>query len=255
MDVSTGISRLKQSLVQQSRRLPDLFVPPTCLTCDSYVAKQGGCCARCWPQLRFISKPYCPILGSPMPVDMGEGIVSAEAIANPPPFSRLRAVLMYDRLARQLISSLKYGDRTDLARWLAEWMVVAAGELLDDADIVVPIPLHFRRLISRRFNQSAELARYIASSNDLPFKPQALVRMKHTRQQVGLTHSQRERNLAGAFLVPEDRKIDITGRRVLLIDDVYTTGSTAKAATRALLRGGADHVDVLVFAKVETDVE
>jgi len=208
----------------------------------------------CWQKLRFISKPFCPVLGAPLPVDMGEGILSAEAIADPPPFARLRAVLLYDKLARQLVSSLKYGDRTDLARWLAGWMAAAGRELIKDVDLVAPVPLHPRRILSRRFNQSAELARSIAKQANLPYKPGVLVRKKHTRKQVGLSQAQRERNLSGAFIAPEERKIDLVRKRVLLIDDVYTTGSTAKAATRALLRGGADQVDVLVFAKVETSL-
>ncbi len=255
MDVSIAISSIREKLNKQSHLLPDLVVPPTCITCDAYVARQGGCCASCWQQIRFVSKPYCPVMGSPHSVDMGEAMMCAEAIADPPPFERLRAVVLYDKLARQLISSLKYGDRTDLAPWLAQWMVAAGNELIQDADVVVPVPLHQKRMLARRFNQSAELARALAKLSDLSFSPRTLVRKKHTLQQVGLSQSQRERNLSGAFIVPEERKVDVTGRRILLIDDVYTTGATAKAATRSLLRGGASHVDVLVFAKVETNID
>ncbi|MDJ0613006.1 MAG: ComF family protein [Rhizobiaceae bacterium] len=254
MDVSTAISSIGQKLARHSRLLADIVVPPTCLTCDAFVSEQGGCCATCWQQLRFVSKPFCPVLGTPHSVDLGENIHCAEALADPPPFTRLRSVVLYDKLARQLISSLKYGDRTDLGPWLAEWMRAAGNELIEDADLIVPVPLHNKRLLARRFNQSAELARPLAKLSDVPFKPKALVRKKHTQRQVGLTQSQRERNLSGAFIVPEEKKIEVAGKTVLLVDDVYTTGATAKAATRALLRSGADHVDVLVFAKVETEL-
>lgn len=193
-------------------------------------------------------------MGKPHQIDMGESMLCAEAIADPPPFERLRAVVLYDRLARRLVSSLKYGDRTDLGPWLANWMFAAGRDVINDADLIVPVPLHRRRLFSRRFNQSAELGRHLSKLSGVAFMPSVLIRKKNTVQQVGLTQSQRDRNLSGAFIASEGRKIDLKGRRVLLVDDVYTTGATAKAATRALLRGGASHVDVLVFAKVETDL-
>jgi ComF family protein len=191
-------------------------------------------------------------MGSPFSVSMGEGFLSAEAIADPPPFDRLRAVMLYDDLARQLVSRMKYSDRSDLARWMGLWMVRAGHDLLKDVDVIVPVPLHPSRLRQRRYNQAAELSRSIARKAKVDFKAMALQRKRSTRQQVGLTEKERDRNVSGAFIVPERQKIEIQGRRVLLIDDVYTTGATAKAATRALKRGGASAIDVLVFAKVET---
>lgn len=223
----------------------------TCLTCDAYVEKQGGCCARCWSSLRFISEPHCPVYGTPFSVDMGEGVLSIEAIANPPPFDRLRAVMLYDDLARKMISTIKYSDRTDLIPWVSNWMRVAGKELLGEADLVVPVPLHKSRLRMRRFNQAGEMARRICEDK-AQFRPEVLLRRKSTKQQVGLSEKERERNMSGAFSVTEEMKIHVKGKRVLLVDDVYTTGSTVKAATRALKRGGASNIDVLVFAKVET---
>lgn len=232
--------------------IPDTLVPNTCLTCERHVGRQGGCCPDCWGQLRFVSKPFCPVMGAPFSVDMGEAILSAEAIADPPPFDRLRTVMLYDDLARRLVSSVKYSDRTDLVPWISNWMEVAGKELIADADFVLPVPLHSSRLHSRRFNQAGEISRHIARNAAKPYKPEYLIRRKPTRQQVGLTEKQRARNVSGAFKVPEEMKIYIKSKRVLLIDDVYTTGATAKSATRALKRAGASHVDVLVFAKVET---
>ena len=191
-------------------------------------------------------------MGIPFSVEMGEGLLSAEAIADPPPFSRLRSVVLYDQLARKLVSLLKYSDRSDLGRWMAGWMVSAGTELLQDSDVVVPVPLHRSRLWGRRYNQSAELARFIAKNSLVEYMPQLLVRRKLTRQQVGLSEGERERNVSGAFVVPDEQKIHLKEKRVVLVDDVYTTGATVKAATRALMRGGAENVDILVFAKVET---
>lgn len=202
--------------------------------------------------MRFIQPPFCPVMGSPFEVDMGDGVLSLEALSNRPPFERLRAVLLYDDLARRLVSSMKYADRNELARWIANWMRSAGRELISSADVIVPVPLHRHRLLHRRFNQSAELARHIASGEALDLVTDALLRSRSTRQQVGLSEREREANVAGAFSVPRAKRIEISGRRVLLIDDVYTSGATAKAATRALMRAGAKAVDVLVFAKVET---
>jgi len=251
MEISTDISRFAKRIGGLVSNLPAMFVPMTCLTCDAFVEKQGGCCANCWSKLRFISEPMCPVYGTPFSVDMGKGMVSTEAIANPPSFDRLRAVMLYDELARKIISTTKYSDRTDLIPWISNWMKVAGKDLLQEADMIVPVPLHRSRLRMRRFNQSADIARRLSGKKNM-YQPETLIRRKPTKQQVGLTEKERERNMSGAFAVPEEMKHHVKGKRVLLVDDVYTTGSTVKAATRALKRGGASNIDVLVFAKVET---
>ena len=189
-------------------------------------------------------------MGTPFSHDMGEGFLSAEAIANPPPFARARSAVVYSGVARRMVQSLKYNDATNLAPWMARWMVRAGAELIADADVVVPVPLHWRRFLWRRFNQSAELARALAALSGKPFEPLALTRVKVTRQQVGLGLSAREDNVRGAFRVEQRHDILVRGRRVVLIDDVYTTGATVSAASRALKRGGAAGVDVLTFARV-----
>jgi ComF family protein len=202
--------------------------------------------------MHFIEQPYCAILGRPFAYDHGGGAISPEAIADAPPFGRLRSVVVYNDLARSLVSGLKFGDRCELAPWIARWMAVAGRELLADCDLLVPVPLHWMRLLSRRFNQSAELARNIGLVSGRTYAPLLLERGRRTRQQVGLSASQRTLNVQGAFRVPAAARPLVTGRRVLLIDDVYTSGATAKACTRALKRAGAAGVDVLTFASVTT---
>ena len=231
----------------------DLALPAQCLSCQRHVARLGGLCPVCWGELRLIEKPYCARLGLPFAYDLGAGALSAEAIAEPPPFDRLRAVARFDSVARSLVHGLKYRDRTELARWMGAWMARAGGELIGEADLVLPVPLHRWRLWLRRFNQSAALAAVVAASADKPFAPMALRRVRATAQQVGLSATERDRNVRGAFQVPAEHKPTIAGRRVLLVDDVYTTGATARAVTRALLRAGATGVDVLVFARVVRD--
>ncbi|MBO0661962.1 ComF family protein [Jiella sp. MQZ9-1] len=227
-----------------------LLFPAVCAGCESAVTRAGSVCPACWAKLRFIERPYCEVLGLPFSYDLGKGFLSAEAIAEPPPFARLRAAVLYDDLAAHLVGALKYGDRTDLVPLMAGWMGRAGAELLADADVVVPLPLHAGRLWRRRYNQSAELGRRIARCAGVAFAPLALKRIKATRSQVGLGQKQRRDNVRGAFRVMDARRFEIEGRRVLLIDDVYTTGATAASATRALKRAGAADVDVLVFARV-----
>jgi len=242
-----GLSGLARSGL---RGLVDLALPPDCLSCGGMVSGRGALCPSCWSKLRLIERPYCERLGIPFAYDLGEGALSAEAIADEPPFHRCRAVAAFDDISRALVHGLKYRDRLELAAFMAAWMQRAGRELLDNADVVLPVPMHWRRLWWRRFNQSALLAGALAKAGGKPHAPAALGRIRPTRQQVGLTGSERDRNVRGAFRVPEAGKAAILGRKVLLVDDVYTTGATVKAATRALLRGGAASVDVLVFARV-----
>ena len=173
------------------------------------------------------------------------------AIANPPAFARARAARVpYDDIASALVHALKYGDRLDLAPTMGRWMARAGRELTDDADALVPVPLHWRRLWTRRFNQAAALARAIAKSSRVPVLDDALKRLRATPQQVGLKRAERATNVQGAFQVPDERSAAVAGRRLVLIDDVLTSGATADACARALLRAGAARVDVLVFARV-----
>ncbi|MEM8542244.1 MAG: double zinc ribbon domain-containing protein, partial [Pseudomonadota bacterium] len=159
-----------------SRNAFGILFPNTCLSCGAHVTKQGVVCSECWADLHFIEKPYCEVMGAPFGLDFGPGMISAEAIANPPNFTRARSATIHAKIARQLVSRLKYGDRTDLAPWMADWMIRAGNELLTETDIIVPVPLHRGRYFSRRYNQAAELARAIAQKTETQFSPEALTR-------------------------------------------------------------------------------
>lgn len=224
-------------------------LPWLCPGCRVPVADRG-LCAACWSQLSFITPPYCQRLGLPFAFSVGEQTLSEEAIARPPAFHRARAAVRYEGVAPRLVHDFKYGDRLDLAPLLGGLMVRAGAPLLTDAEVLVPVPLHWRRLMSRRFNQSAELARILARDTGLPVLPQALTRRRATAQQVGLSRSARASNVQGAFAVPDDARGAIHGRRLILVDDVLTTGATVEACARALTRAGAARVDVLTFARV-----
>jgi ComF family protein len=243
-------ARLRQGGRAALRRALDLVLPPHCLACARPVASVGSLCPSCWSAMRLIERPYCEQLGIPFAYDLGSGALSAEAIADPPPFQRCRAVCAFDEVSRNLVHGLKYRDRLELARWMGGWMARSGAELLADADVIVPVPLHRRRLWQRRFNQSAMLASAVGMKTEKPVANLVLKRIRPTRQQVGLSAAERDDNVRGAFRVPPERRAAIAGRRVLLVDDVYTTGATVKAATRAVVRAGASAVDVLVFARV-----
>ena len=244
------LRRVLAGAVAFARATADIALPPQCLSCDAPVSSHGALCARCWGKMRLIERPYCAQLGIPFAYDLGPGALSAEAIADPPPFARCRAVAAFEDVARSLVHGLKYRDQLELAAWMASWMRRAGDELVAEADMIVPVPMHSSRQWSRRYNQSVLLARGVARLAGKPMATGALVRIRATEQQVGLTADQRDKNVRGAFQVPAAEKIKVEGRRVLLVDDVYTTGATVKASTRALLRAGASAVDVLVFARV-----
>lgn len=230
-----------------------IVYPPACVACQAATGEAQALCPACWGGIGFIERPYCERLGTPFAVDLGPGLLSPAAIADPPVFTRARAVCRFDGEARELVHRLKYGDRIELSLTLGRMMAQAGRELLGEAEIVVPIPLHRARLWSRRFNQAAVLAGVVSRQAKLPLAPTLLARVKRTRQQVGLTRSQRADNLQGAFRVPDAQRPQVEGRRILLVDDVLTTGATANAAARALLRAGARDVDILTFARVVTD--
>ncbi|MET0446107.1 MAG: ComF family protein [Pseudorhodoplanes sp.] len=228
----------------------DVALPRLCPSCREPVGDGAGLCATCWSKLSLIERPFCEKLGIPFTYDPGPGVYSMQAIADPPAYARARAAVRYDDVARTLIHALKYGDRLDLAPTMARWMARAGTDLLADADLIVPVPLHWRRLWARRFNQSAALAGFIAQQGGPPVSVTALKRARATPQQVGLSRTARAANVQGAFRVDAAGKAEIKQKHVLLLDDVLTSGATADACARVLLRAGARQVDVLVFARV-----
>ncbi len=244
-----ALRSVRTALATASRLALDVALPTLCVACRVPVSGEGVC-AGCWAKLSFIAPPFCERLGIPFVYDPGPGILSMQAIADPPAYDRARAAVRYDDVARQLVHGLKYQDRTDLAPPLGRWMVRAGAEVLKNADLIVPVPLHWRRGWSRRYNQSGALAKVIGRMADVPVTGSALKRIRPTPQQVGLSRSERARNVQGAFQVPAECRPQVEGRRIVLVDDVLTSGATVDACARTLLRAKAANVDVLVFARV-----
>lgn len=230
------------------RTVIDAVLPPRCLRCEIYVERQGGLCATCWEGVSFLAPPFCACCGFPFAFDPGDGALCAVCTASAPPFERARAVFVYDDGSRDLVLSFKHADRTASAPTFASWMARAGAELLGEADLVIPVPLHWRRLLARRYNQAALLSRLLARQAPGRHAPDTLVRRRATPSQGHMSPSARRRNVRGAFAVRGRERV--AGRRIVLVDDVYTTGATAAECARVLRRAGASAVDVLTLARV-----
>src|SRR5438067_2297022 len=193
------LARVAAGLRRALRRSLDVALPPLCPACRDLVTDQGVCPA-CWSKLAFIAAPYCPRLGIPFAYDPGPGILSMQAIADPPAYQRARAAVRYDDVARKLVHAFKYGDRLDLAPLLGRWMTRAGRELFEGADALVPVPLDWRRLWTRRFNQSAALAEAISRESDIAVTHAPLRRATATAdpQGRGVQGNQRHRQSRAA---------------------------------------------------------
>lgn len=233
-----------------TRQLLDLLLPPRCLACGAVVAAEAPLCGSCWAQLRFLAPPLCTCCGLPFEHDLGPDALCGDCARERPPYERARAVFRYDEASRGLILAFKHGDRLEAVPAFSRWLATAGAELLAEAELLVPVPLHRRRLFTRRYNQSALLALALGRLSGLPVDTRSLRRRRNTPSQGRLRPGQRRRNVAGAFAVAPDRNPEIAGRRILLIDDVLTTGATLEAAAKTLLTAGAAQVDCLTLARV-----
>jgi len=229
----------------------DLLFPPLCIACGGRNADPHALCTSCWGAIAFIDAPFCARCGLPFDIDPGEGTVCAGCYSVPNEFGRARSLFRYDDSSKELLLPFKHADRLERAPALADWLKRCGSELLADAEIVLPVPLHRWRLWQRRYNQSALLAKRIAASTGKIFAPEMLERVRPTPSQGDMpTAKARQRNMLGAFRVPQALRGALKGKSVVLVDDVYTTGATLNACARALKRGGAATVDAITLARV-----
>jgi ComF family protein len=231
-----------------ARGLLDLILPPRAFD-DGAHAQSPGLSTEAWSRITFLEAPVCDGCGAPFEHDLGQGVRCAACTSRPRVFSRARAACLYDEASRDLVLQLKHADRTELAGLLSTWIGRAGADLIEECDAIAPVPMRRWRLLRRRYNQAAELARPLAHRFKRPYLPEALVRVK-AGSQAGKSATGRRRAVAGAFEVPKAQRPKVEGRRILLVDDVMTTGSTADACARALLRAGARAVDLAVVARV-----
>lgn len=227
-----------------------LIWPQRSLITGGEVPGPGALEPELWARLQFLSEPLCARCGAPFEIAVDVAQVCGACIARAPAYDRARAALAYGEVSRDLVLALKYQGRRDGLAVLASWMTAAGGALLQDADLIVPVPLHYLRLIRRGFNQSVWLAAAVSRASGVELCVDALARTKATPIQGGLSAEGRRRNVQGAFRVRKSRSGLVKGRNILLIDDVLTTGATAEACSRTLRKAGAACVDVLTLARV-----
>lgn len=254
--VATSRAKDKAGRKDKARRkrrgagLAGLIWPQRSLITNREVAGPGALEPELWAKLQFLSDPLCARCGTPFEIAVDAAQECGACLAHPPVYDRARAALIYGDVSRDLVLGLKYQGRRDGLSVLGGWMASAGSELLADADLIVPVPLHYFRLVRRGFNQSAWLAASLSRTSGVKLSVDALKRVKATPIQGGLSADGRRRNVQGAFRVRRSRKRLVEGRKVLLVDDVLTTGATAEACTRALRRAGAACVDVVTLARV-----
>lgn len=237
-------------LKRVARLMIDALLPPLCLCCHAQVSEPGALCPVCWSKIVFLAPPFCCTCGQPFEFDHGPGTCCGECLREPPRFGRARAVFRYDDSSRSLILRFKHGDRLEGVPAFARWMARAGAELLAEADLLVPVPLHRWRLLSRRYNQAALLAMEISRQTGRAAIPDLLLRPRPTKSQGHMNRSGRHDNVAGAFQVAPRHQAAVAGKRLVLIDDVLTSGATASECVRILRKAGAAHVDVLTLGRV-----
>ena len=240
-----------RALARAGSGLLDLIIPPRPLNEGPGSVQTPGLTAEAWGRISFVEAPCCDACGAPFAYHQGEGALCPACHARRPAFDRGRAACLYDEASRDLVLKLKHADRSDLAALFASWIARSAGDLIADADALIPVPLHRLRLLSRRYNQAAEVARRLSTRMGVAYFPDALVRVRATRSQGGQSAAGRRRNVAGAFRVATGWRRRVEGRRFVLIDDVLTTGATLEGCARALKAAGASGVDVAVIARVK----
>lgn len=226
------------------------LLPPRCLACGTTVDHQGALCAGCWSGIQFLDAPLCELCGFPLEYELGAGMLCGACVRERPSFDRARAVMRYNDASRSLLLGFKHADRTEGAPAYGAWLARAGAGLIDEADLIVPVPLYWLRLFQRRYNQSALLAHALGRVSGVPVVADLLLRRRNTASQGRMKATQRRRNVAGAFAVKPARLPMLEGRRVLLVDDVLTTGATASACAQVLRSGGASGVNVMVLARV-----
>ena len=239
----------------------DTILPPRCVVTGQMVDKQGMVAPDAWAEMDFINNPICTKCGIPFGfetsgmndiagIETDGGMQCLSCIDYPPPFDSARAALKYNDHSRDLILGFKHADQTHAALAFVPWLKMAGAEMLEEADMLIPVPLHRWRLLKRRYNQSAIMAHFLHKETHIPVLYEGLVRVRHTETQGHLSFAERRKNVKRAFVVNEKYQDEVKDKMVILLDDVYTTGATAKECTKALKKAGAKEVHILTLARV-----
>lgn len=228
----------------------DTILPVRCIACSQVVWDQAGVCAACWSTLTFVEMPFCQVCGHPFEHHIEDVGICAGCLSTPPPYTLARACFIYNEASRSMILRFKHSDETFLAHYFAMWLnrLIRTNGL--QADMVIPVPLHWKRLFTRKYNQAALIASCVANNLKIPFDPFILTRPSSTQSQGHLSRNQRKLNVKGAFNVPEHLRHKLLNKRVILIDDVLTTGATINECSKILKKAGVWEIYVLTVGRV-----
>jgi len=236
-----------------SKKAINFFLPPICPVTGELVDENGMVSPQFWQSLSFINAPYCAKCGAPFAFDEGD-MQCGLCLDNPPDYHMGRSALAYNDASRDIILKFKHGDQTHAVKAFTPWLVSAGRALLDTCDIIMPVPLHPLRLIKRRYNQADLIARELhATTQTKTYLPDGLKRIKNTASQGHKKKSERKSNISRAFTVNPKHADTITGKTILIIDDVHTTGATLNECAKTLYNCGAAKVNVLTLARVVRD--
>lgn len=227
----------------------DTILPPRCVVTGTYVDRQGMVSPQAWRELSFITTPYCVSCGVPLAFEMGGGSICAPCTQSMPSFDKARSALIYDDSSRNIILRFKHADQTHAVHAFIPWILRAGHEFIEDADFIVPVPLHRYRLLKRRYNQAALIARELAKETAGTYVADLLQRRRSTPSQGYMNFKERHKNVKNAFVISPRHALKIRGKSIVLVDDVYTTGATVKECTKILKKAGASKVYVLTLAR------
>ncbi len=240
----------KSSLAQLIDSVLNTVLPPRCAATGEIVDVQGAVSPNFWAELQFIENPFCKKCGIPFSFEIDAECICAACMEIEPFFDQTRCPVVYNDASRRLILNFKFNDKTSFVHTFTPWMIRAGKELIYDSDYIIPIPLHPKKLRQRRFNQAALLAHEIAKKTSGNYLPDGLVSTRLTSPQKGLSKKRRVANVGGAFAIHDNHLNAFAHKKVLLIDDIFTTGATLNEASRMLKNAGAAEVNVLTIARV-----
>lgn len=231
-------------------RAVDTVLPPRCVVTGEMVDRQGMIAPSAWAELDFIADPICDACGFPFDFEVEKGSLCASCLDRSPPYETARAALKYNDSSRNMILRFKHADQTHNVLAFMPWLQTAGREMLEEADMLIPVPLHRWRLMQRRYNQAAIIAQALGKKTHIPVMVNGFRRIRSTPSQGYLKSHERHKNVKRAFALDEKRMAEIKGKTIILIDDVHTTGATVKECTKALLKAGGAKVHVLTLARV-----
>lgn len=231
------------------KKIIELIFPNQCLYCSKLIGQEGAFCNCCWKKLQFITDPKCNICSHPFEFQVADNLICAKCLSDKPSYDKAITVFRYNQIIKKVIGDFKYRDTTYLAKKFARILFNRASSEIDKTDFIIAVPLHKKRLRKRKFNQAILLTKELSKLSKKEFFYDFLLRIKNTTAQAGLRKKQREKNLRGAFALNEKYKEIVKGKKILLIDDVMTTGTTLENCAKVLKKSGAKEVNILVIAK------